>query len=239
VRWKWPVWRVALVAGVFMVVDASFVAANALKFADGGWLPLAVGGLTFLISTSWLVGLRAMRRSRGDSGLPLEVFIASLAKDAPYRVTGTAVFLMAAGDSVPTTLLHHLKHNQVLHRQVILLTLLTEEIPRVSQDGRFDVQCFDQGFIRVVGRYGYMESLDVPALLTQALQKAGREPYDAMTTSFYLGRESLTVSRNLNPGRRLLLSLFILLRKNELDATNHLKVPPNRVVEMGARLDLE
>jgi KUP system potassium uptake protein len=131
--------------------------------------------------------------------LPLGVFIASFAKDTPYRVTGTAVFLMAADDSVPTTLLHHLKHNQVLHRQVILLTLLTEEIPRVSQEDRFYVQCFDQGFIRVVGRYGYMESLDVPALLTQALQKAGREPYDAMTTSFYLGRESLTMSRNLNP----------------------------------------
>jgi len=238
VRLKWPMWRIALVAGIFMIVDASFVAANALKFADGGWLPLAVGSLTFLVSTSWLIGLRAMRRSRGDSGLPLKTFISSLAKDAPYRVTGTAVFLMAAGDSVPTTLLHHLKHNQVLHQRVVLLTLLTEEIPRVPQQARFDVECFDQGFIRVVGRYGYLESLNVPDLLEQALQKAGRETYDAMTTSFYLGRESLTVRPDLNIGRRLLLSLFILLRKNELDATAHLKVPPNRVVEMGARLDL-
>jgi len=140
---------------------------------------------------------------------------------------------------VPTTLLHHLKHNQVLHEQVILLTLLTEEIPRVPPEERFDVQCFDQGFIRIVGRYGYLESLDVPVLLRQALQKAGREAYDAMTTSFYLGRESLTVRASLNLGRRLLLSLFSLLRKNELDATSHLGVPPNRVVEMGARLDLD
>ncbi|WP_246089134.1 potassium transporter Kup [Paraburkholderia guartelaensis] len=239
VRWKWPVWRIALVAGIFMVVDASFVAANAMKFADGGWLPLAIGGLTFLVSTSWLVGQRTMRRSRGDSGLPLDVFIASLAKDAPYRVTGTAVFLMAAGNSVPTTLLHHLKHNQVLHRRVILLTLLTEEIPRVAPEERFDVHCFEQGFVRVVGRYGYLESLDVPELLRQAMQKAGQEAYDAMTTSFYLGRESLTVCPGLNFGRRLLLSLFILLRRNELDATTHLRVPPNRVVEMGARLDLD
>ncbi|MEX3939983.1 potassium transporter Kup [Paraburkholderia sp. BR10937] len=239
VRWKWPVWRVVLVAGVFMVVDVSFVAANALKFADGGWLPLAIGGLTFLVSTSWLLGLRAMRRSRGDSGLPLDAFLSSLAKDACYRVNGTAVFLMAVGDSVPTTLLHHLKHNQVLHQRVVLLTLLTGEIPRVPPDERFDVQCFDQGFVRIVGRYGYLESPNVPVLLQQTLQKAGREKYDAMTTSFYLGHESLTVSTGLNLGRRLLLSLFVLLRKNELDATTHLGVPPNRVVEMGARLDID
>ncbi|WP_321948267.1 KUP/HAK/KT family potassium transporter [Paraburkholderia sp. J10-1] len=170
--------------------------------------------------------------------MPLKAFISSLSNDAPYRVSGTAVFLMAAGDSVPTTLLHHLKHTQVLHQQVVLLTLLTEEIPRVPQEERFDVKCFDQGFVRIVGRYGYMESLDAPDLLKQAFQRAGRDTYDAMTTSFYLGRETLTVRPELNIGRRLLLSLFILLRKNELDATTHLAVPPNRVVEMGARLDL-
>ncbi len=98
------------------------------------------------------------------------------------------------------------------------------------------MECFDQGFLRIVGRYGYLESLNVPELLKQALQKNGGEAYDAMTTSFYLGHESLTVRSGLNPGRRL---LFTLLRKNELDATTRLGVPPNRVVEMGARLDLD
>ncbi|MFP4854182.1 KUP/HAK/KT family potassium transporter [Paraburkholderia sp. BR14264] len=145
---------------------------------------------------------------------------------------------MAAGDSVPTTLLHHLKHNQVLHQQVVLLTLLTEEIPRVDESDRFKVQRLDQGFVRIVGRYGYLEMLDVPQLLEQALRHAGCTAYDPMSTTFYLGRESLTVQTKRRPGRYLLLSLFSLLRKNELNATAHLGLPPNRVVEMGARLDL-
>lgn len=231
-------WRIALVAGVFMVVDLAFVAANAMKFADGGWLPLSIGALTFLISTSWLIGLRALQNARKDSGLSLDAFISSIAAAPPHRVYGTAVFLMATGDSVPATLLHQLKHNQVLHEQVILLTLLTEEIPRVAPAERFNVKRLEQGFVRIEGRYGYLEMLDVPQLLEQALQSAGCSNYDAMTTTFYLGRESLSVQTKNRPGRHMLLTLFRLLRKNELDATAHLGLPPNRVVEMGTRLDL-
>ena len=238
VRLMWPLWRIALVAGVFMVVDLAFVGANAMKFADGGWLPLTIGGITFLMSTSWLLGLRALQRARKDSGLPLGMFISSIAAAPPHRVSGTGVFLMAAGDSVPITLLHHLKHNQVLHEQVVLLTLLTEEIPRVAPAERFKVERLDQGFVRIVGRYGYMEMLDVPQLLEQALPSANCPCYDAMMTTFYLGRESLAVQTKQGPLRHILLSLFTRLRKNELDATAHLGLPPNRVVEMGARLDL-
>ncbi|EEA00925.1 K potassium transporter [Burkholderia sp. H160] len=238
VRWHWPIWRVALVAGIFMVVDVAFVAANAMKFADGGWLPLTIGTLTFLVSSSWLIGLRALKRARRDTQLPLDAFVSSIAVSPPHRVHGTGVFLMAAGNSVPTTLLHHLKHNQVLHEQVVLLTLLTEEIPRVDAGDRFTVQCLDQGFVRVVGRYGYLEILDVPQLLEQALRHSGCTAYDPMTTTFYLGRESLSVQTKRRPGRFVLLNLFTLLRKNELNATAHLGLPPNRVVEMGARLDL-
>jgi KUP system potassium uptake protein len=238
VRWKWPVWRIALVAGIFMVVDLAFVAANAMKFADGGWLPLTIGALTFLVSTSWLVGLRALQQARSDSGLALDAFISSIAAAPPHRIRGTGVFLMAAGSSVPTTLLHHLKHNQVLHEQVILLTLLTEEIPRVPSSERFKVERLEQGFVRIEGRYGYLETLDVPQLLEAALRSAGCPDYGAMTTTFYLGRESLTVQTKMHPVRRLLLSLFTLLRKNELAATAYLALPPNRVVELGARLYL-
>jgi KUP system potassium uptake protein len=173
VRLLWPVWRIVLVAGVFMMVDLAFVAANAMKFADGGWLPLSIGAITFVISTSWLLGLRALQRARKDSGLPLDSFISSIAAAPPYRVSGTGVFLMAAGKSVPITMLHHLKHNQVLHEQIVLLTLLTEEIPRVSPAERFTVERLEQGFVRIEGRYGYLEMLNVPQLLEQALQCAG------------------------------------------------------------------
>ncbi|MGF7137466.1 KUP system potassium uptake protein [Paraburkholderia sp. EB58] len=238
VRLLWPVWRIVLVAGVFMMVDLAFVAANAMKFADGGWLPLSIGAITFVISTSWLLGLRALQRARKDSGLPLDSFISSIAAAPPYRVSGTGVFLMAAGKSVPITMLHHLKHNQVLHEQIVLLTLLTEEIPRVSPAERFTVERLEQGFVRIEGRYGYLEMLNVPQLLEQALQCAGCPAYDAMMTTFYLGRESLSVQTKQRPVRHMLLSLFSRLRKNELDATAHLGLPPNRVVEMGARLNL-
>ena len=238
VRWKWPLWRVAGVAGVFLVVDVAFLVANAMKFLDGGWLPLSIGALMFLVSASWLIGLRALQNARRDSGVPMGAFIASLAVAPPHRVNGTGVFLMSAGNSVPTTLLHHLKHNQVLHEQVVLLTLLTEEIPRVAQAERFKVERLELGFVRLEGRYGYMEMLDAPQLLEQALRKAQCPAYDAMTTTFYLGRESLSVQTKQNPVRLLLLRLFRLLRKNELDATAHLGIPVDRVVEMGARLDL-
>jgi KUP system potassium uptake protein len=238
VRWKWPLWRVALVAGTFMVIDMAFLVANAMKFADGGWLPLAIGSLTFVASLAWLFGLRALRKSRQDSGLPLDVFIASLAASQPYRIKGTGVFLMAAGTSVPTTLLHHLKHNQVLHEHVVLLTLLTEEIPRVPQAGRFTVEALELGFTRIVARYGYLEAVDVPKLLERVSVKIGRACYDPMETSFYLGRESLVPPERGTIFKRLLLHLFVRMHKNELDVTSHLGLPPNRVVELGARLDL-
>lgn len=238
VRWKWPIWRIALVAGVFMLVDLAFVAANAMKFADGGWLPLAIGALTFLASSSWLVGLRALRQSRKDSGLPLDLFISSLAVSPPTRVNGSAVFLMAPGSSVPTTLLHHLKHNQVLHQQVVLLTLMTEEIPRTSPAERCQVEHYDQGFVRITARYGYLETPHVPQLLEQASKQFGIAACNPMTTSFYLGRESLVATVHGSLLRRLLLNLFIWLHRNETDVTVHLSLPPNRVVEMGARLDL-
>ena len=237
VRLQWPVWRIVAVAGVFLVVDLAFVGANAMKFMDGGWLPLTIGALVFLISTTWLIGLRALHNARRDSGLALDTFVSSIAASPCFRVHGTGVFLMAPGDSVPITLLHHLKHNQVLHEQVILLTLLTEEIPRVDPVNRFDVKPLAQGFVRIVGRYGYLEMLNVPRLLELALKSAGCSSYDPMTTTFYLGRESFSV-QTPRPLRHVLLRLFTRLRKNELDATAHLGLPPNRVVEMGARLDL-
>lgn len=238
VRLKWPVWRIATVAGVFLAVDLAFVAANAMKFADGGWLPLAIGSLTFLVSLSWLVGLRALRSARQVSGIPLDAFLPSLALSPPHRVRGTGVFLTSAGNAVPTTLLHHLKHNQVLHEQVVLLTLLTEEIPRVQQTERCTVECLECGFVRIVGKYGYLESPNVPRLLELASAQAGRPFYESMTTSFYLGRESLVTATRGNLGRRVLVNLFIRLYRNELDVTIHLGLPPNRVVELGTRLDL-
>lgn len=238
VRWHWPRWRIAVVAGVFMVADLAFLAANAMKFADGGWLPFLIGLFAFLVTGAWFTGLRVLRESRADAGYPVEALVNSLALAPPHRVSGTAVFMMPPGTSAPVALLHHLKHNQVLHEQVVLLTLITDEAPRLSDSERLQVTCLPAGFVLIVARYGYMEEANVPALLELAAPQLDCVLYDTMSTSFYLGRESLTPPRSGNPALRLLLKLFIWLHKNELDATSHFGIPPNRVVELGARLDL-
>jgi KUP system potassium uptake protein len=237
-RWSWSKARVGLVAGVFMVADLAFVAANAMKFFDGGWLPLLIGVVTFLITFSWFTGLRVLRESRIDSGLPMDLLIDSLVANPPHRVHGTAVFMMAPGPSAPVALLHHLKHNQVLHEHVVLLTLFTEEVPRIPDTGRLTFTNLALGFKKIVARYGYMEAANVPKLLELAEQQAGCCLYDPMSTSFYLGRETLSAPYKGGLVTNLLLRLFVWLHKNELDSTTHFGIPPNRVVELGARLDL-
>lgn len=237
-RWHWPRWRVALVAGVFLFVDLGFLAANAMKFVDGGWLPFVIGLLVLLLTVAWFTGLRVLRASRADSGYPVDILIDSLALSPPHRVAGTAVFMMPPGTAAPVALLHHLKHNQVLHERVVLLTLLTTDAPRVAEGERLTVDCMAAGFVRIVARYGYMEEANVPALLEHASPASGQVLYDPMRTSFYLGRESLALPAHGNCALRLLLRIFIWPHKNELDATAHFCMPPNRVVELGARLDL-
>ncbi len=146
--------------------------------------------------------------------------------------------MMPPGASFPRALLHHLKHNQVLHERVVVLTLITDEAPRVADSERMAIECLELGFVRIVAHFGYMEEENVPALLTSASNQTGQTLYDPMTTSFYLGRESLVPPSRGNIALRLLLRLFIRLHKNELDASSHFCIPPNRVVELGARLNL-
>jgi KUP system potassium uptake protein len=237
-RWHWPASRIALVAGGFMVADIAFVGANTLKIADGGWLPVAIGGFVFVITFTWYTGNRILRDSRKDTGIPLDYLISSLALAPPQKVCGTAVFMSEETEYVPTVLLHHLKHNQVLHENVVLLTLLTDEAPRLTDDERLTVEPCKAGFTRVIARFGYMEQPNVPAILELASKRCGVALYDPMTTSFYLGRESLIAPNRGNFVMRWLLALFVVLRRNERDATSHFGIPPNRVVEIGARLEM-
>jgi KUP system potassium uptake protein len=152
-------------------------------------------------------------------------------------VEGTAVFLSERSQEVPTVLTHHLKHNQVLHQRIVLLTLETVDAPRVEDDARLTWQDLGLGFLRVVAKYGFMESPNVPALLRQASKACGEELYDPMRTSFYMGRATLTMPSGRRLLRHALLNVFMWQRRNELDATAHFGLPANRVVEMGARLE--
>ena len=185
----------------------------------------------------------------GDIGLSLGACASSLAISPPHRVPGTAVFMADQNDSVPTVLLHHLKHNQVLHETVIVLSIVMDEAPRVMDAERIRIERVELGVMQIVARIGYMEEPNVPDLLVLSSGPAEASLYDPMTTSFYLGRESLVSADRLggsirgmcshgNLLKRGLLHLFIRLHKNERDATSYFGIPPNRVVELGARLEL-
>lgn len=237
-RFQWPAWRVLLVCGVLLVIDLAFVGANTLKFSDGGWLPAAIGALVFLSMQAWRYGREQLAQSRQGTGLLTEDLIASLAMSPPHRVQGTAVFLSENSHQVPTVLMHHLKHNQVLHEQVVLLTVETIDKPRVPSQDRVHAQALGMGFVRVIARYGFMESPNVPEVMNQAIQQGSISATDMMKTSFYMGREALVLPQGWHPLRGLLLRVFNWLRRNELDATAHFGIPPNRVVELGARLEL-
>jgi KUP system potassium uptake protein len=238
-RWRWSAGRIIATTGVLMLADWAFLGANALKFADGGWLPLAMGALVLLAMLSWHYGRHQMARARqpGD-GLLLEDFIASLQASPPHRVEGTAVFLNEKGPEVPKILLHHLKHNQVLHERVVLLSLETLDVPRVAEAERLEWQDLGLGFMRLSARYGFMESPDLPTLLEAASAACGEHLFDPMRTSFYMGRETITLLQTRAWFSRLLLAVFVWQRRNEVAAATHLGIPANRVVELGAWMEL-
>jgi KUP system potassium uptake protein len=244
-RYHWPSWRVAAVAGAFLIADVAFVAANAFKFIDGGWLPIVIGAVVFTTMWTWYVGRRLLTRVTHDRGMPVEDFLTSLARNPPTRVPGVAVFLSPDNDVVPLVLLHHLKHNQVLHETVVLLKVVTEEVPRVRYVDRLQLAELELGFNTVVAHFGYMEEPDVPAIIKRAasISKANGGsfiPDDPARTTYYMGRVTIVPPSTTEVGRlfQWRVMLFRWLKRNERSATLYFGIPPNRVVELGTRIEL-
>jgi KUP system potassium uptake protein len=237
-RWRWSRLTVASVCGLFLVADLSFVAANVVKFVDGGWLPLLIGSAVFAIMSTWSAGQKLLQESMRERSIPLSDFIESLSRRPPHRIRGTGVFLAREGEGVPVVLLHHLKHNQVLHETVVLLTITTADIPVVKKHERLTTETLTMGFHRVVGRYGFMEDPDAPTILQQAA-RAGI-PIDCDRITYYLGRTTLVPHGERTTKRmgRLRLMLFGFLKRNDRSATLYFGMPPNRVVELGTRVEL-
>jgi KUP system potassium uptake protein len=230
--WKWKRWVAVPVIGLFAVVDLTFFASNVAKIADGGWFPLVVACTVFTVLTTWASGRAMMRRRLAEEAIPLEVFVKSAA--SVHRVGGTAVFLSTSADSVPSALLHNLKHNQVLHERVLILNVKVDQVPHVPPTERLAVQAAGQGFYRVVLRYGFMDEVDVPADLM--LIEACNGSFDMMRTSFFLGRQKLIATREL-PGMALWREkLFAWMVKSSESAMEYFKLPTNRVVELGSQL---
>jgi KUP system potassium uptake protein len=233
--WKWNRLLATATVGLFLTVDGAYFASNITKIPDGGWFPLLVAAVSFTVLTTWAKGRQMLRARLAESALPLSVFIKSAAGSA-HRVRGTSVFLSAAPHSVPAALLHNLKHNQVLHSRVLILNVKVEEIPHVSSDKRVEIHDAGEGFYRVVLHYGFMEEADIPRDLA-GISTCG-EPFNMMSTSFFLGRQKLIASKKV-PGMALWRErLFAWMLKSSESAMEFFKLPTNRVVELGSQLQI-
>ena len=249
--WGWSWWKAGPITLVFLVVDVAFVGANMLKVPNGGWLPLVVAGLVYLLMSTWKKGRVRLTGIVQENTLPMDLFLDDIRRRQPYRVPGTAVFMTSGTGGAPPVLLHHLKHNKVLHEKVMLMSVHTEEIPQVADKDRLKCNELGEGFYQVMARYGFMETPDVPEVL-RALGRAedNGKPITVKlaNTTFYLGRETLIATaagrkkpRGEKPleGRRmgrLRKKLFILMARNAQSATAYFGLPPNRVVELGAQI---
>jgi len=231
--WRWSLPLSLLVAGLFMVVDLAFVAANMMKVFEGGWVPLLVAAIIFFLMSTWRMGRQAMLIKLERDTLPLSLFIKSV--QAKPRVQGTAVYLTSRTDVVPVPLLHNLKHNRVLHERIVLLHVVTQAIPRIAPDRRLEVEHLEAEFHAVTVRYGFMEQPNIP----QALESCATRQltFDMMETSFFVGRLSI-VPIGRSRWRRIRIKIFEVMHRNAQAATEFFSIPPNRVVELGGQIEV-
>jgi KUP system potassium uptake protein len=233
--WRWNRILASVTIGVFLLVDGTFFASNITKIPDGGWFPLLVAAVSFTVLTTWAKGRALMRKRLSESALPLPVFIKSAAASV-HRVRGTSIFLSTSADTVPAALLHNLKHNQVLHERVLILNVKVEEVPHILSQKRVEVEDAGSGFYRVILHYGFMEEVDIPRDLA-GINTCG-EPFNMMSTSFFLGRQKLIASKKV-PGMALWRErLFSWMLKSSESAMEFFKLPTNRVVELGSQLQI-
>ena len=231
--WKRPVWQAALAAGSFGILDIVFISSNLLKIPQGAWLPLVLGAGLVVIMWTWNRGAGILTEKTRRDSVPLLELAEILKARAPHRAPGTAIFLTSDPDMAPVALMHNLKHNKVLHEKNIILTIEVAETPRVKEDDRIRIEPIDDDFKKIVIRYGFMESPNVPKALGLC-RKLGLK-FDIMATSFFLGRRSVVPSAQ--SGMPLWQDkLFIFLMKNAANPTDFYKIPPGRVVELGTQV---
>ena len=231
--WNWKLWQAAALVAPLVFVDAVFFSANLLKIFDGAWAPIAFGSSMVLIILTWRRGTGILAQKTRRTEVPLETLVRSLQRKPPHVVPGTAVFLTSDPDSAPTSLLHNLKHNKVLHEHNVILTIVTADTPRVSDEERVRITEVSPLFSKVSLKFGYMESPNVPKALAIA-RKLGWH-FDIMSTSFFLSRRSLKPAAHSGMPRWQ-DRLFIMLAKSASDATDFFQIPTGRVVEVGTQV---
>jgi KUP system potassium uptake protein len=232
---RWNPGLAALLFGFFLTIDLAFFAANMLKIEEGGWFPLVVAAVVYVVMTTWRSGRQMLQRERERDALPLQTFIATLRPGRPPRVPGTSVFMTGNISNVPNALLHNLKHNKVLHERVVLMTVQTEDIPHVGDDQRLEIRHLDQNIHTITLHYGFVDQPNIPRALAQC--RAMQFHFNLLETSFFVGREKLVAGKRT----RLWLwrkRLFIFLSNSMLDATEFFRIPTNRVIELGGQIEL-
>jgi len=232
-NWKLP--AVLLLAAGFLVIDLSFWASMLNKIPEGGWFPLVVAGIAFVMMSTWRRGRLILNDRLREGALPPELFLASIEKNQPLRVPGTAVFMYRNSEGTPTALLHNLKHNKVLHEKVVFMTVSTEESPHVPLAERYELTELGCGIFRLKVHYGFMQDPNVPDVLS--LIDHPELNFDPAQTTFFLGRETLIATDR--PGMAIWREkLFAMMSRNSRPATHFFGLPPNRVVELGAQVEL-
>ena len=232
----WSLTAAVPLFGFFALVDLTFLSANLLKIAEGGWFPIVVAALVFALMGTWWRGRRLLAEQRGRDALPLHLFVEHLNPERPVRVPGTAIFMTRDLTQVPVALLHALKHYKALHERVVMMQVDTEDVPHVPVERRLDIHEVGKGFHTMLVRYGFMDEPNVMRALAQCRVQHFR--VNLMETSFFIGREKLRPTARRSAFWRWRDRLFIFLTNLALDATEFFRIPPNRVVELGGQVEI-
>ena len=233
-RWHWSAWRAGALAGSFLAVDLAFLGANVVKIQRGGWVPLAVAAGAFLIMTTWHRGTQLVMKTLARVSIPLDRFLEAIETTKPPRVPGTAVFLTPNVEGAPPSLLLHFQHNKVLHEEVVLVSIVTAEMPEVGDDSRIVSERLPEGFYRVRAHYGFMERPDVQYVVAMCCDHG--MTVDPDQTTYYVGRAHL-LPDGPAPMMRWRKRLFAFMSWNASSATDFFRIPPDRVVELGGRIE--
>jgi KUP system potassium uptake protein len=234
--WRWSIWKAGLLVSAFLIFDLAFFGANLFKVIDGGWITLLIAGVVMIAMKTWKDGREEIGQKMVTARLPLQSLIDDLKTHPLKRVTDTAVFMSVSSQGIPVTLLHHIKHNHMLHERVIILSIHSlMDTPIVPPGERLTIEKLEEGFSRIIATYGYMETPQIPEIMSLA-DRMGIK-FEPMKTTYYLGRETILTSgqSKMATWRKV---FFALMARNARNPASYFKIPPNRVIEIGAQIEL-
>lgn len=233
--WRWPMWKVALMGTGLLIVDNAFFLSNLLKFFEGGWFPLLIGILLLSLMFTWHAGRKMLTRRLGQSTMPVATFVESLQSYRPVVVPGTAIYMSSTSGRIPYALLHNIRHNKIMHKRNVFLTVFTDKVPHVPFERRVEVEDVGEGFFIVSAWFGFQESPDIEEL-QRACAQHGLDMHES-DTSYFITRDRLIITdeKALAPVFR---QLFMFLHRNAASATDYFNIPTNRVVEIGVQVEI-